>query len=136
MKPGIVIKIYRCMRWLYMHNMNIAAKLVYYVNYLLFNCVIPPSVVLEDGVRVTHSVGIVLHQDTIIKTDSCICQNVSIVNGKVTIGRNCFIGSGSVIIGPVVIGDNVKIGANTVVNIDIPDNCTVVGSKCRVLLRK
>ena len=37
------------------------------------------------------------------------------------------------IVGPITIGNNVKIGAGTVVVDDIPDNCTVVGVKSRVI---
>lgn len=39
----------------------------------------------------------------------------------------------AVIVGLITIGDNVKIGAGTVVVDDIPDNCTVIDVKSRVI---
>lgn len=53
-----------------------------------------------------------------------------------TIGRNCYIGAGAKIIGNVVVGNNVRIGANAIVVNDVPDNCTVVMNKPRVIVRK
>lgn len=55
--------------------------------------------------------------------------------GGPTIGDNCYIGAGAKIIGNIKVGNNVKIGANCVVVEDIPDNCTVVMNKPRILLR-
>lgn len=46
------------------------------------------------------------------------------------------IGAGAKIIGNVRIGNNVRIGANAIVVDDVPDDCTVVMSKPRVIVRK
>ena len=56
--------------------------------------------------------------------------------GAPTIGKNCYIGAGAKIIGNVVVGNNVRIGANAIVVNDVPDNCTVVMNKPRVIVRK
>lgn len=53
--------------------------------------------------------------------------------GVPTIGDNVFIGMGAYILGKVKIGNNVKIGAGAIVVNDVPDNCTVVGPKARVI---
>ncbi len=53
--------------------------------------------------------------------------------GKVTIGKNCFIGAKSLILPNVTIGDNVIIGAGSVVTKDIPSNSIAVGNPCRVI---
>jgi len=83
-----------------------------------------------------------------------------IINGKVTIGRNCtlgpgiiigskgfgevsvpcighntFIGAGAKILGGIAIGNNVKIGANAVVVSDVPDNATAVGVPARIIMK-
>lgn len=58
------------------------------------------------------------------------------IRGAPTIGNNCLIGAGAKIIGNVRIGNNVRIGANAIVVDDIPDNCTVVMNKPRVIVRK
>lgn len=52
-----------------------------------------------------------------------------------TIGNNCLIGAGAKIIGNVHIGNNIRIGANAIVVDDVPDNCTVVMNKPRVIVR-
>ena len=63
-------------------------------------------------------------------------RNKRIEGGRaVTIGDNVFIGAGAKIQGPVKIGNNVQIGANTVVVKDVPDNCTVVGARQRVIFK-
>lgn len=46
------------------------------------------------------------------------------------------IGAGAKIIGNVRIGNNVRIGANAIVVDDVPDDCTVVMNKPRVIVRK
>ena len=56
--------------------------------------------------------------------------------GAPTIGSNCLIGAGAKIIGNVHVGNNVRIGANAIVVDDVPDNCTVVMNKPRVIVRK
>ena len=58
------------------------------------------------------------------------------IGGEVEIGDGCYIGSGTRLVGEVRIGNNVRIGANAIVVDDIPDNCTVVMNKPRVIVRK
>ncbi len=55
---------------------------------------------------------------------------------QITIGDNCYIGTGATILGPVTIGNNVTIGAGAVATKDIPDGATVVGVPGRVISRK
>lgn len=52
------------------------------------------------------------------------------------IGDNVYIGANATIIGNITIGNNVKIGANCVVYFDVPDNCTVVLQKPRVICKE
>lgn len=54
-------------------------------------------------------------------------------NMPVSIGRNCWIGTGAIILPGVTIGDNTVIGAGSVVTRDIPANVVAVGNPCRVL---
>lgn len=53
--------------------------------------------------------------------------------GAPTIGDHCYIGTGAKLIGKITIGSNVKIGAGAIVVDDIPDNCTVVSPKARIV---
>lgn len=49
------------------------------------------------------------------------------------LGKNVYIGAGAKIIGNVKVGDNVRVGANCVVVEDVPDNCTIVMNKPRII---
>lgn len=53
--------------------------------------------------------------------------------GVPVIGNEVFIGAGAKIVGGCTVGDRVRIGANCVVTENIPDNCTVVPAKNRVI---
>jgi serine O-acetyltransferase len=83
--------------------------------------------------------GVYISRYASIGLNCWIYQNVTI--GEVgrrapRIGDNCLIGAGATVVGNIQIGDNVKIGAGAVVGADIPDNCTVVSPRPRVLERK
>ncbi len=52
---------------------------------------------------------------------------------SVTIGKDCWIGSGAIILPGVTIGDGTTIGAGSVVTKDIPENCVAVGNPCKVV---
>ena len=80
--------------------------------------------------------GIFISRYATVGEDCWIYQNVTIgeVNRKApTIGDNCLIGAGAVLIGDIHIGSHVKIGAGAIVNMDVPDNCTVVSQPGRIL---
>ncbi len=55
--------------------------------------------------------------------------------GAPVLGDHVYIGAGAKIIGGIRIGSHVRIGANCVVTEDVPDNCTVVMEKPRVIVR-
>ena len=57
----------------------------------------------------------------------------TVIYGKITIGKNCFIGCRSIILPNVSIGDNCIIGAGSIVNKDIPSNSVAAGCPCRVI---
>ncbi|MCK5739943.1 serine acetyltransferase [bacterium] len=53
-----------------------------------------------------------------------------------TVGINVLIGAYSTLLGPIQVGDNVKIGANTtIINRDVPSNCTVAGCPGHIVRR-
>ena len=132
--PGIAMKIYRIERWLYTHHMKLLAKIVSRFLQIFCNCIIPPSTVIGEGTTIAHSVGIVLHQTSVIGKRCVIYQNVTLGNGNgPKVLDDVIIGTGAVILGDITIGNGVKIGANCVVLNDIPDNCTVVGIPGRIV---
>ena len=113
--PGIAMKIYRIERWCFLHRLKILAKIMYRLNFILFNCSIPPTTVLEEGVKMPHSTGIIIHQWSVIGKNTTIYQHVTIGNANgPKIGENCVIGSGACVLGDIVIGNDCKIGATAV----------------------
>lgn len=124
---GIAMKIANLECWCYNHHMKFFSKVLYAINYIVFSCIIPPTVKIGEGTCIAHSVGIVMHHTAIIGKNCQILHNVTIGNIGVVIGDNVLLGCGCVIQGPCIIGNNVKIGSNTFVNFDVPDNTTVVG---------
>lgn len=82
--------------------------------------------------------GIFVSHNASIGKNAVIFHHVTIGEGRggaPEIGDNCYIGAGAKIIGNIKIGNNVKIGAGCVVAIDIPDDCTVVTEKPRIIIK-
>lgn len=132
--PGIAMKLYRIERWLYTHHMKFPAKIVSRFLQVLCGCIIPPTTQIGEDTIIPHSIGIVLHQTTVIGKRCIIYQNVTLGNDNgPKILDDVIIGTGAVILGDITIGNGVKIGANCVVLNDIPDNCTVVGVPGRIV---
>jgi serine O-acetyltransferase len=90
---------------------------------------------IGEGMWMAHPYSTILNAERIGKNFRCIqCTTLGWGNtGIPTIGDNVYIGAGAKIIGGIKIGNNVKIGANCVVFMDIPDDCTVVLPKPRVI---
>lgn len=135
-----VVRLYYLSRWLYLKNIPILPKLVYYYIRIVFACDVKYTADIGKNVGFFHNgLGVVIHKNAIIGDGTCLYQNVTIGgngkaesdNGVPIIGKNVFIGAGAVILGPVKIGDNARIGANSVVLSDVLENSTVVGSPAK-----
>ena len=114
-------------------------KLIWKLQYLLFNCSVPASCKIGRGTKFGYGgIAVVMHARTVIGRNCMIGQGVTI-GGKSgwyevpVIGDNVHIHAGAKIIGPVRIGDNVEIGANCVVVKDVPSNCVVAGIPAQIL---
>lgn len=138
-KESIAIKWYRLEKWLYIHKLELFAKIVYHLMQIFLGCTIPYSAQLDSGVNIAHFHGIVIHHRSVIGSGTILYQNVCLGgrNGKggPRIGKNCIVGAGACILGEITIGNNVNIGANAVILENIPDNCTVVGVPGRIVKR-
>ena len=136
--PTFVMRLYRLMRFFQTHQCPHLAQAVCYAIRILFGCIIPPTVVLKEGVRFGHALGIALHHEVVIGENTTIYQHVTIAGsggGVPQIGRNCVIGTGAFLHGPIKIGDYAKIGANAVVLSDVPAYCTAVGVPAKIVKR-
>lgn len=68
----------------------------------------------------------------------CSIYSVSTIDsraGKVTLKKNCKIGSHSVIMPGVTVGENSIVGAFSFVNKDVPDNAVALGVPAKVIKR-
>ena len=135
----MLIHWYRLSHWLWKHHIPILPKLLWKVQYLLFNCSVPGSCTLMKGVKFAYGgIGVVIHARALIGQNCMIGQGVTI-GGKSgwyevpIIGNNVEINAGARILGPIRVGNNVIIGANAVVVKDVPDNCIVAGIPARII---
>ena len=93
---------------------------------------------IGPGFCPVHSYSTIVNGATRIGQNCTILQNVTIGIGKggvPTIGNNVNIGAGAIILGGITIGNNVRIGAGAIVVEDVPDNCTVICEKARIIYK-
>lgn len=79
--------------------------------------------------------GVVI-EDFVEIGSNCSIYSISTIDnkkGKVTLKKNCKIGSHSVIMPNVTIGENSIIGAFSFVNRDIPDNVIATGIPVKII---
>lgn len=130
---------------MYFHGGKLEKKAAKQLNALLitkFGCEISLGAKIGKGLTIPHHHGIVIHHAVIIGENFVIRQNTTIgqKDGEsksltLRIGDNVDIGANTCIIGlGHNIGDNVKIGAMSLVNSDIPDNCTFITAKTSRLI--
>lgn len=135
---------YRIANWLYRHHIKFLPEVITFRNIRRHGCEFSPNAVIDGGLMLHHSVGIVVGCFVKGGRNLEIFQNVTIgsnrkeKDGRVmpVIGNNVSIGSGAVVVGPIIIGDNVTIGANSYVDKDIPDNAVVAGIPAKIIRYK
>jgi len=114
-------------------------KIIYYVQFILFNSSVPYKCKIGKGTVFGYGgIAVVVHERAVIGERCVIGQNVTI-GGKSkkhevpVIGNHVYIGAGAKILGDVKIGDDVIIGANSVVISDIPSNCVAAGIPAKII---
>lgn len=124
---------------LYSLNIPILPKLIYFIQFLLFNSSVPYKCKFGKNVKFAYGgIGVVIHERVVIGNNCLIGQGITI-GGKSKvyevprIGNDVYIAAGARIIGNVKIGNNVIIGANSVVVKDIPDGCIVAGVPAKII---
>lgn len=136
-----LIYFYRIGRWFYERNFPVLPKMMYAIQYLLFNCHVPISA--KIGARTVLSyggIGVVIHHRSIIG-EECVIGTCVTLGGRSKIyevpvlGDRVIVSSGAKIIGDVTIGNDVVIGANAVVINDVPSNTVVAGVPAKIIKR-
>ena len=120
------------------YSFGIIVNIIYrFIGYII-GVDIPWKTKIGKGFRISHPMGIVIHENTIIGENCWIRQNTTIgidlrTKDAPIIGDNVNIGANTCIIGNVKIGDNSIIGAGSVVVKSIPENSFAVGNPCKVI---
>ncbi|MBI3394244.1 MAG: serine acetyltransferase, partial [Spirochaetia bacterium] len=104
---------------------------------------IHPGARIDGGFFCDHGMGVVIGETAVIGKNCTMFHGVTLGGtgkhgGKrhPSIGDNVFIGTHATILGPVNIGNDARIGAETVIiNRDVPEGCTVVGTPGRIMKR-
>lgn len=135
----MLIHWYRLAHWLYDKHIPVLPKLIYYIQYMLFNSSVPASCKIGGGSKFGYGgIAVVIHARAVIGRD-CLIGQCCTIGGRSKhyevpkLGDNVYMGAGSKILGPVTIGDNVVIGAGAVVLKDVPANCVVAGVPARII---
>ena len=134
-----MIYFYRIAHFLYKLKIPLLPKIIYYLQFLLFNSSVPPSVEIGKGTKFAYGgIGVVIHARAKIGNNCIIGQGITI-GGKSkiydvpVIGNKVFISSGVRILGDIKIGSNVIIGANSVVVKNFESNNMVAGVPAKVI---
>jgi len=132
----------RASSFFYKHRLGLIAKVLSFMNLVLFGIETSPRVKVGAGLFLPHTVGTILGAES-IGTNAIIMHGVTLgarqfdfhfsSNSRPIVGNNVFIGAGAIIVGPITIGDYAKIGANAVVLNDVPSHSLVVGVPARVV---
>lgn len=128
------ITLYRISHFFREKKVPLLPKIFEGLTHLLFNSVIPGSVVIGRGTFCSHrGIAVVIHKNSVIG-ENCVIGTSVVLGGRhdnepggPIIGDGVYIGTGAKIIGPIKIGTGAKIGANSVVLNDVAENVTVVG---------
>lgn len=141
LNPFCLIILYRLSSWLQSKGIKVLPTMIRSLGIAIFSADISPYAKIGGGLRIAHTVGIVIGSDVVIGKNAHIFHNITLGSGNETkngrtmptIGDNVSLFAGSVVVGPVKIGDNVSIGANAVVTKSFPNNVVVGGVPGRVI---
>lgn len=94
----------------------------------------PYLIEIGDLTKITYGCQFITHDGGtyVLRNMYQDAKNIS-VYGKITIGKNCFLGNNVVVLPGVTIGDNCVIGAGSVVTRSIEANSVAAGVPCKVI---
>lgn len=134
-----VIHFYRLANFLYKKRIPFLPRIIYFIQFLLFNSIVPPSAEIGKGTYCSYGgIGVVIHSRSIIG-DNCVLGQGITIGGRSKIvevpiiGNKVYIASGARVLGNVRIGDNAIIGANSVVIKDVPECCVAAGVPAKII---
>lgn len=134
-----IIYFYRVANFLYRIRVPLISRIIYCIQFLLFNSIVPYQTQIGKGTKFSYGgIGVVIHKRAVIGKDCVIGQGITIggrskIEEVPVLGNKVYVASGARVLGNVRIGDNVIIGANSVVIHDVPDGCVVAGVPAKVI---
>ena len=140
--PLHAIMLYRVSHWLFAGlRLRLLGKLVATFGRALTGVEIHPGARIGRGLFIDHGAGVVIGETVVIGEHCVLFHNVTLggtgrFHGQrhPIVGDHVFIGTGATVLGPVSIGDYAKVGANAfIINHDVPEDCTVVGTPARIV---
>jgi serine O-acetyltransferase len=110
-----------------------------------YGCYLHHKAKIGPGLRLKHSIGVVIGEGVVIGKNATIYQHVTLGGARPgdqladnypKIGDDIWISAGAVAVGGITIGDRVMIGANAVVIKDVPSDHTAVGVPAQIRPRR
>lgn len=136
-----LITCYRLSFFLHQKGFTHIAKLIYYIQYFLYNSSVPSTCRIGVGSKFAYGgISVVIHSNAVLGENVIIGQNTTIGGRSKQkkaprIGNGVYIGAGARVLGDIEIGDDVVIGANAVVINSVPSNSIVAGVPARIIRR-
>jgi serine O-acetyltransferase len=117
------------------------ARLLYYLNVILFGADLHPRARIGPGLAIPHPVGLGIGAGARIGRNALILKGVTlgtagfdepgVPDGFPTVGDNCRLMDGAKLFGPIEVGANAQIGANALVVRSVPAGAVVISGAGR-----
>lgn len=138
-KSTVILIIFKCSHKFYMKKyikllrfLGIKVNRPIYIDYSVwFDGTDYSMIEIEDDVVISKNVTLLVHDYSIARGLNAIDKHTKKeerIDGKIKIGKNCFIGINSTILPNTEIGENCIIGAGAVVRGKIEANSVIIGN--------
>ena len=133
------VKLYRVMRWFYIHKIPVVPKIMQLLIFLIYNSKITGDTIIGKGSYfVCNGISTVLIPGTVIGNNCVLGLRLSTVRkfpykACPKIGNNVWIGPNVIIAGPVIIEDDVIIAGNSFVDKSLPKGTIVAGCPAKII---
>jgi serine O-acetyltransferase len=142
--PLHAVLLHRLAHWVHARlGLRLLARLISVAARFWTGVEIHPGARIGRGFFIDHGAGVVIGETAVVGDHCVMFHNVTLGGtGKYhgqrhpIVGAHVFIGTNAILLGPIRVGDFAKVGANAfVINRDVPQYATVVGTPARVVKR-